>query len=147
MLISTCMIFPHSLLLAQKTEAKPESATIDIQKARAIIESIDKQFAQDYFNGDSIALAAHYTNDAQFGCLKGKEILSYWGRSIRNSIKNNTRNLAFTTTTLTADSDFLIEVGVYEIKDEQNNLRSKGKYLVVWKQENGDWKLYRDIGL
>jgi hypothetical protein len=38
-------------------------------------------------------------------------------------------------------------VGVYEIKDEQNNLRSKGKYLVVWKQENGNRKLYRDIGL
>ena len=55
--------------------------------------------------------------------------------------------MIFTTTSLTADAEFLIEVGLYEIKDDNNNLKKKGKYLVVWKQENGGWKLYRDLGL
>ena len=111
-----------------------------MQKARTIIESIDKQFSKDYLNGDSVALAAHYAKDGQFGSLIGEEILSYWGRSIRNSIKNNTRNLIFTTTALTGDSEFLVELGIYEIKEDKNNFKGKDKYVVVWKQENGEWK-------
>ena len=141
------MLCCNSILSAQTIEAKSATPAIDMQKARAIIESVDKQFSKDYLNGDSVAVAAHYAKDGQLESLKGDEILSYWGRSIRNSIKNNTRNLIFTTTALTGDGEFLIELGIYEIKDDNNNLKSKGKYVVVWKQENGKWKLYRDIGL
>lgn len=146
-LLSLCLLFNNSILLAQATESKAELPAIDLQKARIIIESIDKQFSINYLNGDSVAIAALYAKDAEFGSLKGKEILAYWGKSIRNSIKNNTRNLLFTTTGLTGDSEFLVELGIYEIKDDKNNLRGKGKYVVVWKQEDGRWKLYRDIGL
>ena len=120
---------------------------VNLEKAKAIIESTDIQFSKDYLNGDSLALAAHYTKDAQFGSLEGEEILSYWGKSIRNSIKNNTRNLIFTTTALTGDSEFLVELGIYEIKDDTNTLKGTGKYVVVWKQEDGEWKIYHDIGL
>ena len=147
MMMVFCMLCYNSILSAQTTEAKSASPAVDMQKTRAIIESIDKQFSKDYLNGDSAAVAAHYAKDGQLESLKGDEILSYWGRSIGDSIKNNTRNLIFTTKALTGDGEFLIELGIYEIKDGNNNLKSKGKYVVVWKQENGKWKLYRDIGL
>lgn len=48
---------------------------------------------------------------------------------------------------MSSDAEFLIEVGIAETRDSQNNFKHKGRYLVVWKQENGEWKLYRDIGL
>jgi ketosteroid isomerase-like protein len=41
----------------------------------------------------------------------------------------------------------LIELGTVETMDMDNNLKSTGKYLVVWKQEDGEWKIYRDIGM
>ena len=88
-----------------------------------------------------------YAKDAKFESLKGNEILLSWGKQIRNSIKNDTRNLIFITTSLSADSEFLVELGTYEIKDSKGNLKHTGKYLVVWKQEDGKWKLYRDLGL
>lgn len=141
MLICIGLVFSNFILSAQ------EATPIDIQKARALIGTIDKQFSKDYYNGDSVALTAHYASDGQYGCLKGNDILAQWGKSIRNSIKNNTRHLIFTTTTLTADAEFLVEVGFYEIKDDNGNVKSKGKYLVVWKQESGAWRIYRDIGL
>ncbi len=31
--------------------------------------------------------------------------------------------------------------------DDRGNPKWKSKYLVVYKKENGGWKLYRDIGL
>ena len=131
----------------QNTDIKSELGKVDLQKVRATIEALDKQFSKDFYNGDSVALANYYSSDAKFGSLKGREILSAWGRSIRNSIKNNTRNLQFTTTAFTGDADYMVELGIYEEKDDNNNLKNKGNYLVVWKQEKGEWKIYRDIGL
>ena len=131
----------------QNTGTRPVSEAVDLQKIRSIIEDLDKQFSKDFYNGDSVALANYYSSDAKFGSLKGKEILSAWGRMIRNSIKDNARNLLFTTTAFTGDSVYMVELGIYEERDDKNNLKNKGRYLVVWKQENGEWKIYRDIGL
>jgi ketosteroid isomerase-like protein len=123
------------------------STTIDLEKARKVIDSLDKKFAQHYYNGDSAAIYNMYAKGANFACMQGNEILLSWGRQIRNSIKNDTRNLIFTTNSLSTDSEFLVEVGAYEFKDSKGNSKEKGKYLVVWKQEEGNWKLYRDMGL
>jgi len=131
----------------QNTNIDTESRSIDVDKARTIIEGIDRQFSKDFYSGDSVALANYYSSDAKLGSLKGKEILSFWGRAIRNSVTDNTRNLLFTTTAFTGDSDYVVELGIYEERDDKNILKNKGKYLVVWKQENGQWKIYRDIGL
>ena len=131
----------------QSSDTKSTSGTIELEKARTIIESLDKQFSKDFYNGDSVALANYYSREAKFGSLKGKEILSAWGRMIRNSVKDSTRNLSFATTALTGDSDYVVELGNYEERSDMNELKNKGKYLVVWKQENGQWKIYRDIGL
>ena len=122
-------------------------AGIDLQKAKIIIDSLDKQFSKYFFEGDSVALTAMYTKDAALGSAKGNDIASAIGRMIRNSIKNNARNIIYTTTSLTIDSEFIVEVGIYEEKDDNGTSKGKGKYLVLWKQEDGRWKLYRDIGL
>ena len=131
----------------QSTDSKSLPERVDLQKVRQIIEGLDKQFSKDFYNGDSVALANYYSSDARFGSLRGKDILSACGRMVRNSIKNNTRNLLFTTTALTGDSVYVVELGIYEMRDDKNNLKDKGRYAVVWKEENGEWKIYRDIGL
>ena len=131
----------------QNSKTSSVSEEVDLQKVRSTIEVLDKQFSKDFYNGDSVALANYYSSDAKFGSLKGKEILSAWGKMIRNSIKENTRNLLFITTAFTGDSVYMVELGIYEERDNKNNLKNKGRYLVVWKQENGGWKIYRDIGL
>ena len=137
-LVFLCVFYSYTTISAQ---------AIDLQKTRKIIEETVTKFSADYLKGDSVALAAYYSKDAQLGSAKGDEIISVWGRSIRNSIKTNTRNLIFTIITLTGDDEFLIDYGLYEGKDDKNLVKYKGKYVVVWKQENGIWKIYRDNGL
>jgi ketosteroid isomerase-like protein len=66
---------------------------------------------------------------------------------IRNPIKNNTRNLTFKIISLSGDHEFLVELGIFESKDDNGSLKNKGKYLVVWRKEKGEWKIYRDFGL
>ena len=115
----------------QNADTKSESEKIDLQKVRSTIEALDTQFSKDFYNGDSIALADYYSSDAKFGSLKGKEILSAWGSMIRNSVKDSTRNLLFTTTAFTGDSDNMVELGNYEERNDKNELKNSGKYLVV----------------
>lgn len=39
----------------------------------------------------------------------------------------------------------VIVLSRYILFGAQNQVIDKGKYLGAWKQEQGDWKLYRDI--
>ena len=142
-LLCLALVFTFSITNGQNSG----SETIDLQKARIIIDSLDKQFAQHFYNGDSISLYNMYAKGASLGNKRGNEILLSWGQQIRNSINNDTRTIIYTTTSLSTDSEFLVELGIYEFRDGKGNLKHKGKYLVVWKQEDGMWKLYRDMGL
>ena len=147
-IVKPILVFVFIFFCATNTFAQATGQPgIDLQKAKIIVDSLGKQFSKYYFNGDSVALAAMYTKDASLGSLKGKDILLALGKMIRSSIKDNARNIIYTTTSLSTDSEFIVELGIYEAKDDKGNSKEKGKYLVVYKQENGGWKLYRDIGL
>jgi ketosteroid isomerase-like protein len=56
------------------------------------------------------------------------------------------KEINLTTTDIKGDSLFIIETGNYQMKNDKGSLLDKGKYVVVWQQRNGEWKLYRDIG-
>ena len=152
-LVSFILVLVVSML-ACNSKDKEENAeskssnTFDMQKARAFIDSINAKWVEQIRDGDSAALASHYSSDAELltngsNPIEGKDILSAWGSMIRSGL----RDWTFTTTDLQGNSDFLIETGNYEIKDSNKKLADKGKYLVVWKKQNGDWKLYRDVGV
>lgn len=134
-------------ITAQSAEFSSVPTPADIEKMKPVIESRDKQFSAYFLAGDSSALANMYTTDAQFGTVKGPEILPALGSWIRNSIKNDTRHLTFKINTLNGDGEFLIETGTAETRNDKGDLKYSSRYLVVWKQEDGSWKLYRDIGL
>ena len=140
-----CLALVFTFLISNGQSSGAE--TIDLQNARIIVDSLDKRFAHHFYNGDSVALYNMYARGASLGSKRGNEILLSWGQQIRNSIRNDTRTIIYSTTSLSTDSEFLAELGTYEMKDSKGNSKFKGKYLVVWKKEDGNWKLYRDIGL
>lgn len=132
----------------QQQTDEEKTAAFDMQKAKSFIDSINIKFTEELRNGDSVALGSHYWPDAELFFsnsepIKGKEIISAWGSTIRMGL----RDFTFTTTDITGDENFLIETGVYEIRDGSKALIDKGSYVVVWKQQNGEWKLYRDAGI
>ena len=127
--------------------AKFTAAGFDMQKARSFIDSINLKFTEEFRSGDSAALAAHYSADAEMlfansEPIKGKDILSAWGSLVRTGLKDFT----FVSTDITGSSDLIVETGTYEMKAEDKTLVERGKYVVVWKLVNGEWKLFRDIG-
>ena len=124
-----------------------EKPVVEVQQAKTIVADIIQQFEEYYLKGDSIALAALYTKDGRLASATGKDILPALGRMIRSSIKNNSRHVSFTSTSISVEGEFIVELGIAEAKDDQGNHKWKYKYLVVYKQEDGKWKLHRDIAL
>jgi ketosteroid isomerase-like protein len=127
--------------------AKTGIAVFDKQKAGAFIDSVNARFTEEVRNGDSVALASHYSSDAELlfsnmEPIKGKDIVLAWGSIIRMGVKD----FNLKTTDISGAGDLLVETGAYELKSANKTLIDKGKYVVVWKQQSGVWKLFRDIG-
>ena len=150
--ISIIGIFALSCNSKKKEETagtKSGDSAFDMQKARTFIDSINIKWMQELKDGDSTAIAAHYGPDAKLLLsnrepLSGSNILSMWGAAVRSGLND----WKFVTTDLEGNSDYLIETGTYEIHDVNKKLADKGNYVVTWKkQPNGEWKLYRDVGV
>jgi len=130
-----------------KMSIAKDAPSFDLSKARTWIESDNAKFVEEFKKGDSAGLASHYGSDALLmmggmESVKKDGIASAWAQAMRMGAKEVKVN----TVDLTGNADLLVETGAYEVYGDNNKLLDKGKYVVVWKPENGGWKIYRDIG-
>jgi ketosteroid isomerase-like protein len=49
------------------------------------------------------------------------------------------------TVELEGHGDTAIEVGRYTLRGEEGQTLDRGKFIVIWKQVEGEWKLHRDM--
>ena len=102
---------------------------------------------QTFGRGDSKEIAALYTNDgqlfpAQSDLVTGKQsIHEFWKTAIDSGIKT----VQLDTLETEGYGDTAIEVGKYRFGGEGEQMIDEGKYLVIWKRENGQWRLHREI--
>ena len=126
--------------------ATKDSTSDDGASVKAHIRKEDSNFGEEVRRGDSTAMAAHYASDAivmpsNIEPVKGKDILSFWGGALRMGVKDVKLDI----TDISGGGDMYAETGNVELFGADNKSLDKGKYVVVWKKENGNWKMYRDI--
>ena len=68
-------------------------------------------------------------------------ILEFWKGALAGAPARG----KLTTGEVEAHGDTAHEVGTYELSAADGKVVDKGKYVVVWKREGGQWKLHRDI--
>jgi uncharacterized protein (TIGR02246 family) len=118
--------------------------TIDI---RNDIRRADDAFEKHFNQGDAAGVAELYTNDGMLlptgsDFIQGKEaIRDFWQGAINLGIKEARLDIL----EVELQGDAAIEVGRYQLKGAGGEVMDQGKYIVIWKQEQGEWKLYRDI--
>ncbi len=99
------------------------------------------------FEQGATALGDLYTTDAQLfppngDVIRGnKAIGPFWKGAFDMGIKKATLE----TTETERVGDQIVETGRYSLAGADGKAIDKGKYIVVWKNDNGQWKLYRDI--
>ena len=123
-----------------------DSTANDASKVEAFIKSEGSKFNEEMQRGDSNALAAHYASDAvvmppNSEIVKGKDVIGVWGGAVRMGVKGFKLN----TSDVTGGGDIYSETGTFEMTGADNKTMDKGKYITVWKNDKGSWKIYRDI--
>ena len=134
---------------ADKTTSSGEEVTtpsFDLTSAKKEIEAANQEFMGLLAKGDSVGLANSYTIDAAFmgggaPAAEGREKIQSAMADIINSgvtkVDLRVKNV-FGTEDLLAEEG---ELSIY-VKDDVVDV---GKYIVLWKKEDGKWKLFRDI--
>jgi ketosteroid isomerase-like protein len=127
--------------------AKTETAGFSLDSAKASITASNKVYGACFASGDSTAFANCYTSD---GCISPAGAPKMCGTQAITAFFNGGRKMGISNVVLTTEEvmggkDALVETGKYELFVGDKVSAEKGKYIVVWKEENGKWKMHRDI--
>jgi uncharacterized protein (TIGR02246 family) len=116
-------------------------------EVQSAIDAAIQQFTAAFKRRDAAGIAALYTADGELlppnsDFVRGTEaIAAFWGHVLTLGVEE--ANLE--TIELETHGDTAIEKGRYALKVGGGMVADEGKYLVVWKQRGGAWKLHRDI--
>ncbi|MFC4269044.1 YybH family protein [Polaribacter marinivivus] len=109
-----------------------------------------KSFSVSVMNSDYKSIGLAYTEDAKIfpnnkEILKGKEaIINYW--VLPKGFKTKYHKIKPEEIKIIGDEAY--DYGYYEgitLRPDGSESNWKGKYVIVWKKINGDWKMYLDI--
>jgi ketosteroid isomerase-like protein len=132
---------------APKTETATTETGFNLDAAKADIAASNETFGSGFANGDSVNFVSHYTSDA---CINPSNMPKMCGPAAINAFFNGgykmgIRAVKITTAEVMGGKDAVVETGTYEMFADKNMSIDKGKFIVVWKEENGKWKMHRDI--
>jgi ketosteroid isomerase-like protein len=135
-----------AILVACNNAPESKTATVfDLPAAKSEIIVANQQFEQSFVKGDSAAIAALYHVDAK-AFPPNMEACDRKGvGSMTTAIpKMGIKTMKLNTTDISGGPDELVEEGNYEMGDGAKTV-DKGNYIVVWKKDDGKWKIFRDI--
>lgn len=138
----TCVVMVTLLLPAWSSVSGQDNA-----KLKSTIEDMNSKFVDAFRSGNADDLAAFYTTDGQLmfpgsPVISGvDQILAYW----KGAISAGVNNVKLETTGVSGCGTEVIEYGTYTIFAGDNFAVDKGKYIVIWKKEGKEWKIFRDI--
>ena len=126
----------------KKTEKNAETEQTDISILKKEIEVRLREYENLLKNGDSIALGGMYMIDAEIipSTVGRENIIKVFGSMIRDSITGS----SFKTTQLWGDNQLLVEDGTGTWSHANGTVVGQGRYLLVWKKVDGEWKILRD---
>jgi ketosteroid isomerase-like protein len=114
---------------------------------RSEIEAENRRFMDAFGRGDAASVARLYTASAQLlpahsDFVAGTTAIQrFW----QGAMDMGLNEAVLETLEVESHGEAAHEVGRYTLKTGAGQVADAGKYLVVWKQEGGAWKLHRDI--
>ena len=114
---------------------------------RGEMRELAGEFAAAFARGDAAAVAGFYTGDGMllppgFDMVQGaRDIAAFWQEAMDMGIKNLTLDLL----ELEQFGGTAFEISNYTMTGAGGEVMDQGKGVVIWKKQDGRWKLHRDI--
>jgi len=130
-----------------KIDANTKTSDFSLPAVKDSIKASNDLFVASIVKGDSASFSNIYTSDGKImapnsPAITGTDgIKGFAGEIFRTGIKN----IKLETSDVWGTEEMVIEEGTYTMGDDKGKTLDKGKYISVWKKENGKWKLFRDI--
>lgn len=122
-------------------------ATKKREDVGAAVKAANKALGAAIKAGDAKGAAAKYSKTGKLlppnapTQKTSAAIARYWQGAIDMGISG----VALRTVELEVFGTTANERGAYTLKDAKGNTLDKGKYVVIWKKERGNWKLHWDM--
>ncbi len=149
-LIVVSLLFVFSIIScnnkAKETKDVVAEPAFNLTFAKSEIVAANKEFMALFAASDSVGLANLYTQDAKFmntgaPAVTGRKNIQSTISGIMNS---GISRAELITVAVWGTEDFITEEGELSLFVEEAEVY-QGKYLVLWKKDDGKWKLFRDI--
>jgi len=120
--------------------------TFNLETAKSEIEEANNEFKAFFAAVDSVGLSNLYTQDTKFmmnatSAIVGRENVKSTFSGIMNS---GISSVDLKTIEVWGNEEILTEEGEYTLY-AGDDIADHGKYIVLWKNVEGNWKLHRDI--
>jgi uncharacterized protein (TIGR02246 family) len=117
------------------------------EDVRAAVEAGNKKFLAALSRADAAGLSGLYTTNAQVfpthsDIVRGKQAIEQFWKGV---IDSGVKGAVLKTLEVERRGDTAYEVGTYSMTGEGGKVVDAGKYVVIWKRQEGQWKLHRDI--
>src|SRR5262249_14098813 len=119
------------------------------EEPRSALKAQRKTLVEAVKGRDAAGVAKIFTSDAKLmmpglETLAGREsIQKFWQAGLsRGSVKG----IAFAPVDITGESDgLLVETGTLTTLDDEGKEKDRSRYLLVWKREESEWRIHRDM--
>lgn len=123
------------------------ATTFNLDSLKEIIQQKNNAFMKAHIEKDTAYLNNSYTKDGKV-FAPNTDVVA--GRSAIAALNLEWVNYGIKeavekTTAFYGTEEYLIDEGTYYMVFGEENTVDKGKYINIWKQEDGEWKLYSNI--
>jgi uncharacterized protein (TIGR02246 family) len=114
---------------------------------REAIAAAGEAFAAAYNGGDAAGVAALYTEEGQLlppnaDFMVGREAIQAFWQGVMDA---GIASVKIEIVEVDGHGDTAIEVSKFTLHAQDGTELDAGKFIVVWKRVEGEWKLHRDI--
>lgn len=126
---------------------KDSAAGFNLPAVKKIIEEKSRRFTNAHITRDTAFLNNIFTKDAKVFAPNADLVTGSVAISALNAewVNFGIKEFREESTAIYGNEDFIIDEGSYYLRYGENNMTDKGKYINIWKNENGDWKIHSNI--
>ena len=120
--------------------------TFDLATTKKEIEEANRNFMDLVAKGDSVSLANLYTSDAKFMTAGAPAFVGTANiqKAMSGIIKSGVTRIDLKSKEVFGTEELVAEEGEVTLFVKNTTVADE-KYIVLWKKQDGKWKLFRDI--